>query len=442
MAETSPASPAAAPAAGRVDVHRSIFAKLLVIMVAMAVSLLALVISFFLYAIGPALHHSVNGVLEDYTTRLAASGISQSEAEKLHTRLNLELRYQGPAGDWATSPGVPRPSDLAPEDAPGRTFVLVQPKYYVKAAPDGGQYVFSWSLGRQLRRLHDALLVSLVLVMVAVVVAAYWVLRTLLNPVRTLMGGLASLGSGDLQVSIPIRSQDELGQLTLAFNQMAERIHQMVLSRDQLLVDVSHELRSPLTRLKVALELTPPHPRKEGMARDLAEMEQMVSELLELERLRTGRGLDLRPHDLAQLAEDVARPFQSMPPGLEILVPAEPVIATVDPEKFRMLLRNILENAAKYSGPGSGRTVLRMETTATSVVLRIADDGPGVPPEHRERIFEPFYRADPSRAKSPAGYGLGLSMAKRIALAHGGDLILEATSGRGATFVVTLPRSA
>src|SRR5262249_21633071 len=163
-------------------------------------------------------------------------------------------------------------------------------RYFVMPAPSGGAYLFAWTFTQRTHTAHLLVLALLLLLMTAVVFAAHVVLKRLLRPLRTLGGGGARLSEGDLDVELPDRSGDEFGALIAAFNRMTGRVREMVQARNRLLLDVSHELRSPLTRLKVALELLPAADRKARMAADLAEMEMMIGELLELERLRDGHG--------------------------------------------------------------------------------------------------------------------------------------------------------
>ncbi|MEP6732263.1 MAG: HAMP domain-containing protein, partial [bacterium] len=147
-------------------------------------------------------------------------------------------------------------------------------------------------------RFHIGILVLLLAVIVAVSLIVHGFLRKLLSPLRILSDGVARLADGDLDVQLPRSTSDEFGRLTDAFNHMAGRVRAMVGGRDQLLIDVSHELRSPLTRMKVTLEFLPADAQRARLAGDVTEMERMVTELLELERLRMGRGISTARQDL------------------------------------------------------------------------------------------------------------------------------------------------
>jgi len=267
------------------------------------------------------------------------------------------------------------------------------------------------------------------------VCTAYVFQRRLLRPVRLLDEGAARLSTGDLNVAVPVVTSDEFGALTYTFNQMVGRVKQMIQARDQLLLDVSHELRSPLTRLKVALALLPDDENRAGMVGDLKEMEAMITELLELERMREGRGLRRERCDLAPVLRELVEVYSSDPPGVRLLAPPE-IWLDIDREKIRIVLRNLLENARKFSLPDSGPVEITVETDESRIILRVRDDGPGIPESDLPNLFEPFYRVDRSRSRKTGGYGLGLSICKRIMEAHGGSISVSNNPGRGASFVL------
>ena len=294
----------------------------------------------------------------------------------------------------------------------------------------------------QMHEAHAAVFVVLLLVMGAVVLSAHAVLKRLLSPLKALTEGVARLSAGELDVVVPNTTHDEFGTLTDAFNQMVGRVRDMIGARDQLLLDVSHELRSPVTRMKVALELVPHGEQRDRMAADVAEMERMIAELLELERLRDRRGIQPARQDLMLIVREVAETFRHRPPGVRIVSTSREMHIDVDADKVRIVLRNLLENAGKYSTPTSSPVEIALSQTGATVVVRVMDDGVGIPAEDVERVFEPFFRVDRSRSKSTGGYGLGLSICKRVMDAHGGSIAVERREGRGTSFVLTFPKSA
>jgi len=203
--------------------HSSVFAKLVVIMVTMAVSLLLLVSGFFWFIVGPNLHTSIDRVLEEYTRGLAATSLDFATAKELSARLNLHVRYEGPAGNWTTADNLPSIDDVQQDRVAKRSPALLRRNYYVVPASDGGAYLFAWSLDQRMNEAHSTFLMLLLLVMAAVVIVTYIVLKRLLGPLRSLSDGVARLSAGQLDVVLPNESRDEFGRLTEAFNHMVDR---------------------------------------------------------------------------------------------------------------------------------------------------------------------------------------------------------------------------
>ena len=413
--------------------YRSIFVRQLAIMLATTVSLVLFVGGFFYSILGPSLSMS-RGLVAEYARALASTSPDEKRAKEIADRLGLEMRYEGPGGTWETAPGLPHLSEV--KESRWRYDLTIAP------APQGGTYLFFWELGRRMRRAHSHLLWVLHAVMAMIVLLAYLVLRRSLRPLRALREGVARLSEGELDVNVPSRTRDEFGALAEAFNQMVRRISEMLRARDQLLLDVSHELRSPLTRVKVALALLPEGDKRRRIEADVAEMEAMIAELLELERLRGGQGLRRERLDLVALLRQVAEGFEDRLPGVRFAAATPEIWAEVDGEKIRVVLRNLLENAFKYSLADSRPVEVVVKADGEAVIVRVTDDGPGLPAEDLHNLFEPFFRVDRSRSKKSGGYGLGLSICKRIVEAHGGRIEAANRSGRGAEFTVTLPRPA
>lgn len=419
----------------RPRLRHSVFLRLMVIMLTMAASLLVMVGMFFWAMVIPDTHASISRVVEQYARVVASTSPDLATAKKLSDPIGVEIRYEGPKGSWTTSKRLPSVAE-ARQYHPGRSFLWIV--FYVVPAPDGGAYLFSWSLGRQLYVAHQIMLVLLLALMIVVVFATSAVLRRLLEPLRMLGDGVARLSEGEFDVAVPSKRRDEFGVLAEGFNTMVGRVRDMVRARDQLLLDVSHELRSPIARMKVALELLPEDRNRTRMAGDLVEMESMITEILELERLRDGRGIHMRRQDLVPILREVVDRFEDRPPHVRMTDVPPSLVLEVDAERMRTVFRNILENAVKFSLPDSASVAISISETPAQVSIRITDDGPGIPAADVDQLFEPFFRADRSRSRKTGGYGLGLSICKRIVEGHGGTITAENNVGRGSTFVVTL----
>jgi signal transduction histidine kinase len=408
----------------------SIFSKLLAIMLGMAAVLLAVVAGFFAMAVFPR-------TVEDYTRVLTATSPSLDTAKSLRKQLDVEMRYEGPDGTWTTSEALPTVAQVRNGEAQshfGR-------QYYLTATPNGGTYLVAWNLRSKMHATHVKLLWMVLGLIVVVVLAAYSFQNRLLRPVRTLSDGVGRMSNGQLDIALPVVTHDELGTLTAGFNQMVGQVKRMLQARDQLLLDVSHELRSPLTRMKVALALLPEEVNRACIETDINDMEIMISELIELERLRSPRGLRRQSQDLVPILHDVARTLETKSPGIRVATNRKSILVNIDGDKIRAVLRNLLENAYKYSLPDSQPVHISILENHEVLTIRIQDDGQGIPEAHIANIFEPFFRIDPSRSKKTGGYGLGLSLCKRITEAHGGTIRAENNPGRGASFVLTLPVS-
>ncbi len=289
---------------------------------------------------------------------------------------------------------------------------------------------------------------SLVLVGVAVALATYPILRKLTRRLELLRQGVEQWGAGDLSVRVPVHGRDEVAFLAARFNLAAQRIEnlmaqQQALLRAQksLLANASHELRSPLARIRMGLELmggTASSPARDEIARNVTELDQLVEEILLASRL-DAQEADLGTVESVDLTGLVAEECARVDAQLEVQAEGsgQGAVIVVDgvARLLRRLVRNLLENARRY---GDGEVMVLLRPTATSALLSVCDRGPGVPSALRERIFEPFYRL-PGASERDGGVGLGLALVKAIAQRHLGSVRCEDRAGGGASFVVELP---
>jgi len=281
------------------------------------------------------------------------------------------------------------------------------------------------------RVFHGGIVTVLGLLAVAVAVGAYPVARRLTRRLERLRAGVEGLGAGDLRTRVAVEGRDEVAALAASFNHAADRIEALVSAQRTLLASASHELRSPLARLRVALELMGADrpDLRERVARDVAELDDLIEELLLASRLEAVEQLDRREDvDLLGLvAEEAARSTAE--------VSGRPVVVKGDAKLLRRLVRNLLENAARYGAPPVEAMVDEADGRAR---LRVCDRGPGVPEREREQIFAPFYRAS-SRPSGEGGSGLGLALVRQIARRHGGEARCLPRDGGGSCFEVDLP---
>ncbi|PAT36925.1 ATP-binding protein [Vandammella animalimorsus] len=284
------------------------------------------------------------------------------------------------------------------------------------------------------------------LVGLSVIIGVFPIIRHLMKRLETLRLGVQKFGEGDLSVRIPVDGQDEVAELAGQFNAAAARIQTLVRSHKALLANASHELRSPLARIRMGLELAE-HGRPSGAARqeiqrNIAELDQLIDEILLASRLDLAEdsALALEAVDLIGLAaEESARIGAEMDIDTTASDAAAPDMDILgDAKLLRRALRNLLENARRYS---QGPIELVLQEQGAHIAIHVHDRGPGVPEALRERIFEPFYRA-PGASERSGGVGLGLALVKTIAQRHGGSVRCAARPGGGSSFTLTLPRMA
>lgn len=288
---------------------------------------------------------------------------------------------------------------------------------------------------------HGEILVLLFLVIGAILTLSYLIVRWLLKPLGWLTRGMKRMGGGDLDTTIPIRKHDELGDLARVFNDMSVKIRNAVRAKQQLLLDVSHELRSPMTRMKLATEFIQDDKVKEQIVSDLHEMEAMTAEILESDRLASEQGgLFCEKADLTTLIKDIVDTYQDQAPGIKILS-YDTVTVSVDVERARVLFRNVIDNALKYSKDQTRPVEINISSGIGRVSVIIEDFGEGIPEQDQALLFEPFYRVDKSRQKQTGGYGLGLSLCKKIMDAHGGDITISSRLGQGTRFTIVFPNA-
>jgi len=275
----------------------------------------------------------------------------------------------------------------------------------------------------------------LIVLFVAVAAGAYPVVRRLTRRLEALKRGVEEFGAGRLQQRVEISGNDEVAAVASSFNVAAERIEALVRSNKSLLANASHELRSPLARMKMAvsmLEDASPEKRerlKHEIDTNVAELDALVEEVLLASRLDASNSLDQHePVDLLGLAAEEAARVDGAVDGI-------PLSVSGDERLLRRALRNLLENARRYGG---NEVSVLLERDGDRANVMICDRGPGVPETMRERIFEPFFRL-PGHAEQAGGVGLGLSLVKQIAERHGGQVRCQARDGGGSCFLLALP---
>jgi signal transduction histidine kinase len=298
--------------------------------------------------------------------------------------------------------------------------------------------------------------IAVAVLLVALAAGAALLGRSLARPLDRLARTAQALGAGDLRARTGVARTDELGAVASAFDDMADRLEKLVRSQTELLANVAHELRTPLARIRVALDLADAGDAavaRESLAEiaeDLGELEALVNDILASARIDLADGtatsgaptLHVTALEVAELARGAAERLRHRHPGRTIELELEPGLPRVrgDAVLLRRAVDNLLDNARKYSPPHAPIR-LRATRQGPGVVVQVIDAGDGIAPEDLSRLFTPFFRGDKSRARKTGGVGLGLSLARRIVEAHGGTLVAESTPGAGTTMTLALPAS-
>ncbi len=372
----------------------------------------------------------------DYMIRDLGTPPDRARGERLARETAINIAVEGAGIKWATAPLPPPVKYKHPAHrTPRGSFGWDSGTYIYETGREGVRYRF-WGSARDIPEGGGFMLYLFLGLVSAVMIGAYLLIRRLLSPIRLLADGVKQTAAGNLGHRVPIGSADELGELGASFNAMNERVSAMLASREQLLRDVSHELRSPLTRMRVALELMPEGPPRQSVLEDVATIDAMIGELLETQRLERPEGAPRRERiDLGDALSGVIREFAGGKSAINLDLPDGPLIVNADRERALIVLRNILGNALKYSPEGAAVDVAA-RTIDGGVRLTVGDRGGGIPEEELGRVFEPFYRVDRSRSRETGGYGLGLHICKRIMDAHGGSIVVRNRTGGGTEVVL------
>lgn len=392
-------------------------------------------------------------LLMDYVSRLATDIAPQGrpdidKARALVDRLPIiTIDISGPGVQWRSHPDTPRPhwrkepgADDWGDEENWRTLVQ-------RRTADG--HVIEFGLNDAAVERRPRMFLFALVALLVVTTLAFWYVRRLLRPLDAIRAGAMRFGSGDFSQPIAVRTHqcDELGQLAETVNTMGRDIEQMLQAQRALLLAISHELRSPLTRARLNTELLPEspdvNPQREALLRDLSEMARLISDLLESERL-AGRhaALNRETTQPATLAREVIDELAAArPEARRIALHADEALpgVSLDRVRVRLLLRNLLDNALRHGAEATTPPELRVERAGEGGVrFVVRDHGPGVPEDQIAQLAQAFYRPDSARTRHAGGVGLGLYLCRLVAQAHGGRCEIR-NAHPGLVVSVTLP---
>jgi len=290
------------------------------------------------------------------------------------------------------------------------------------------------------------LLVPVVVLFTVSVFAAVLLLLPTVRRLDRLQEATAAIGTGQLETRVPVGDQDAIGELERHFNEMADKICSLFDGQRQLTQAVAHEIRTPIARIRWAQEMVATATDADDRARRLAvvddqleDLDELISELLVFHRYDQGTAtLQRRPISVAPVVREVIEQLEILRTSLDIQLRGDDQerIVLAHPRSFERVLRNLIGNAVRHA---RGRVRIEIQDRPGVVVIGVLDDGPGIPNDDRERIFEPFARVDSSRNRASGGVGLGLAIARRIMDAHGGTISVTEAEGGGARFTSIWP---
>jgi signal transduction histidine kinase len=280
-------------------------------------------------------------------------------------------------------------------------------------------------------RLAATLLVLLGSVIALSLIAVRWITR----PLSALAAAAEKLGEDLDRPPLPADGPVEVGRAAQAFNTMQQRLSRFIADRTRILTAISHDLKTPLTRLRLRSEMLEDETLRAKFAKDVDEMESMVAQTLEFMRdARTDEAA--QSVDLMALLESLQTDYEDTGRAIEIRGSvAQPFPAR--PQSLRRCLSNLLDNAIRYGR----RASIEVQDGKEQITIRVLDEGPGIPERELEHVFEPFFRGEASRSRETGGSGLGLGIARNIARAHGGELVLRNRGGGGLEAELSLPRA-
>ena len=398
----------------------------------------------------------------DYVLSDIGAPPSIERARAITERVPVDIRIIGPGMDWSSDPTFPEADSIPFGPIPigflgldersqrnleswARNLKLVRFGNYrrhafVELVQDDYRIIMASPRMSENPR-PDLTQPAIGLISILVLIGCYFSVRWLVRPIKWIQAGAARIGEGDLDYRISSDRRDDLGDLARDINHMADDVRDMLEAKQQLLLAISHELRSPLTRAKVALEFLDDGQVKHDLLGDIREMEHLIADLLDSERLNAGHttlrrsAIELR----GMLESLIMADFDDRHERINLKLPAVPVVRDVDEVRLRLVVKNLIENALRYSPPDAPPVEVELDFKPGLVIFRVRDHGPGIPKEHLPRVTEPFYRADPARSRSTGGLGLGLYLARRIAEAHRGTLVIESEIGHGTLVTVSIP---
>ena len=382
------------------------------------------------------------------------------KAEEIVDQMPFDMKIMGEDLNWASSPqfiitdtinfelstlNVAKiKADIAEGKAPsgeGVQAARYKNRTYAKI-PFGDYTIFLVTPKMSVAAQRTYIIELIIAITLLVFLICYAMVQRIFRPIKSIEEGANQIGQGHLEYRIDVKQKDELGSLAQKINQLAVNVQEMLAAKQRLNLGVSHELRSPLTRARLEVELLEDSKNKEDLLNEINAMETIIANLLDSEAINYGhKKLKLELFELSDMISQLIQKSGFLADSNIAFIPLD-YAAQVEADKtlFEVMIKNILENALRYN-PVEGEPIqIRVEQVEDTYEIKIRDFGPGFSKEDLTKVTEPFYRTGQSRSRQSGGFGLGLYLCKQIVEAHQGTIAIANHEETGAVVAVTIPK--
>lgn len=428
--------------------NHSLSGKLTVLFVVMTILLVILSSVLIGSAFKQNFHNTLRPHLDQYLEYLLedlGNPPNLNRANKIANNTSVEIQFHSAKERWSTNTyqlGIINPKDIEFHKRFGKNnlkYSFGEYKNHEVLVNQKGDETILFILPHPSRHFGSRTIMHFI-ILIGVLALFYYATKRIFSPIHSITDGIKRIGDGDLEYRLNIDRKDELGELAGHINTMTDDIQSMLDAKRQLLLAISHELRSPLTRAKVAAALLDDKTQQKNINQDLQEMESLIEEILETERLSSRHyKLNKTEFNFIDTVKEITKVYKNKIVFTKQLI--APINIIADQPRIKLLLRNLIENAVRHTPEDAEQVQLKVDTRDKDITVVITDHGEGIAEEHLHHVLEPFYRVDASRQRESGGYGLGLYLCRVICEAHGGTLSLESVLGQGTSVKIILPLS-
>lgn len=430
---------------------KSIFAKLLVIVIIYSIIINFIVILFLKSNQDKDSIYNNSKILTKmqkiFTEEIGVPPDSTISKE-IANEYNINIRYKYKDSIWSSSPNIPTIDEISNyneyvESNKGENYFTFYHKEFLYSVTkiEDGIIILSYYYNPDEALDLEKVIVAVILHLSMFFIPLYFILRWLMNPIKTISYAVNQIGEGNYDVNLKIDRDDEFGELAESLNNMTTRVKDSIRAKEQLLMDISHELRSPLTRIKFGLNLGR---SKEKINEDVIEIESMIKKTLDYYRNEFFfLEANLTDTNAITLIENIISSFEIQKIRIAFYNFAKNknrIIIRADEEKLTIAIRNLISNALKYS-PENKNILVSIDETKKFYKISVRDFGVGLKKEDMNKIFEPFSRIDSSRSKKTGGYGLGLAIVKKIVELHNAIIEVKSEENEGTEMIIKFKKN-